>query len=632
MTERIDELERLLVYHKEKYYLGQAEISDAAYDALEDELRALRPDSPVLTMVGARLPEQKIPHDWPMRSLDKRRTIAEVEAWRQDASCLVTDKMDGSSASLVFENGRRVLAKTRGDGTYGENITRYFAHIPCPKQLAHPDWQREKIEIRGEVCISREQFAALSAEMQERGLEPPNSIRNIVAGLLHRKDHIDLCQYLNFFAYEALCAAPLFSSEREKFALLDEAGFATPHRTLVADEHAVAAAIEDYRARLSTHAFLTDGLVLAIDDIADQEARGSTAHHPKGKLAFKLPSETALTTVEDIEVDVGRSGKVTFVGIVSPVMLSSAQVQRVTLNTARYIEAHNINIGCRIEITRSGEVIPKHERTVETNGQYAFPTHCPLCDTALVRSDTEVDLLCPNEHCRARVLGRIANWIAVVGIENLGDATLDKLWERGLVRSIADLYRVSQADIAVLEGLGEKSAARILESIDGARTLSAEKFLTGLGIEGLGPGVAKLVVARFAQPADWAGISKEALLGIAGIGEVLATQISDGLAAFGLPLLAELGALGVKVQDGEATAGGVLAGESFAVTGALSQPRKEIEKLIRDHGGKVMSAVSKNTAWLICNAPSNSGKCRKAQELQVRIIDEATFYKMIDGQ
>jgi DNA ligase (NAD+) len=389
--------------------------------------------------------------------------------------------------------------------------------------------------------------------------------------------------------------------------------------------------VNHYRDSLLSHDYLTDGLVIAVNHLGAQEARGATAHHPKGKLAFKLPSETAITLVEDIEVDVGRTGRMTFVGIVSPVTLSSARVRRVTLNNARYIEDNEINVGCRIEITRSGEVIPKHERTIETNGVYVFPARCPLCDTDVVRSETGVDLLCPNSFCRARMRGRIANWIAVTGIENLGDSTLDKLWECGAVRSIADLYRLTIADIAPLEGMGDRSAARIIDSIDAARNLTVESFLAGLGIDGLGPGVAKLVAARYRAKQDLPGITEESLRTINGIGDVLAVNICEGLAKFGLSTLAELEALNVSIADAVSRAEGILAGRVLVITGTLSRPRKDIERIVAANGGKVASAISGSTSWLVCNDASASAKYRKAQAMGIPVITEDTLYDMIAG-
>ncbi|MBN2496490.1 MAG: NAD-dependent DNA ligase LigA [Deltaproteobacteria bacterium] len=631
---RIQEIEKLLVHHKQLYYRGRAEISDAAYDALEDELRDLDPSSYALQVVGYEVGEQKIRHERPMLSLDKSREVEEIIGWMAGQACAVSYKMDGSSASLVYEAGKFVLAKTRGDGTFGENLTRYFRTIRFPGLLFDPHWRGRDVEIRGELCISKARFDELADEMARRGLGRPKSIRNIVAGLLHRETELDLCAYLDFLGYEIFSDELGLETETQKFDLLASEGFATPVHERLDSPDAFPDFVERYQRALESHAYLTDGLVVAIDDLAAQLARGFTAHHPKGKIAFKFKSDTAVTSVRSIEVDVGRTGKLTFVGQVDPVELSGATVQRVTLHNAKYIEDHQINAGCRIEITRSGEVIPKHEQTIETAGAYRFPTACPRCGTALVRSDTGVDLVCPDPACPSRSLGRIANWIDVVDIEFIGDETLAKLAERGLVEGIADLYRLRVEDMEVLEGLGRRSARNIVESIASSKRLSLAAFLTALGIEGLGKGVAKLIVQAFPSVAALEGAGRDELLAISGIGEVLADNLQGGLTSFGWPLLDELSGLGVEIADeGSAAAAGgqALAGKTFVITGTLSRPRKEIQRLIEQHGGKVAGSVSKQTSYLVCNQASSSSKYKKARELDVAVLTEEELDALVQA-
>jgi len=301
-------------------------------------------------------------------------------------------------------------------------------------------------------------------------------------------------------------------------------------------------------------------------------------------------------------------------------------VSRVTLNNAKYIADNRINRGCTIEITRSGEVIPKHERTIEPAGEFPFPDHCPACANPLVRSDSGVDLVCANTGCPARTKARIANWIAVTGIENLGDNTLEKFFEKGLVRRIEDLYRLSVDDMAKVDGLGEKSARRILSSI--SRTLPVDVFLAALGIDGLGPSIARLVTTAFSGLEALRAATATQLTAIPGIGDTLAAAITAGLANDGLEILARLQEAGVTI---EATrpATGPLSGKTFVITGRLSAPRDDIAARIEGKGGKVTGAVSANTSFLVCNEASGSSKFKKAQQLGVPVIDEAQLEEML---
>lgn len=631
---RIAELERLIIHHKQKYYRGETEISDEEYDAFEDELRKLDPHNYVLQVVGYEVTEQKVRHDRPMLSLDKTREPTEAVDWMAGDPCVISDKLDGSSASVIFAGGVFSLAKTRGDGVFGENITPYFAHIRAPKLLLSDAWRGKNVEIRGEVCITRDDFEKLAGEMKRRGLGRPSSIRNIVAGLLHRKDNLDLCRYLEYFAYEVFCDELDIPTEMDKFRLLTEEGFGVPRYRRITTGDELFESIAEYSARTADggYDYLTDGLVLSVDDVRAQIDRGFTAHHPKGKLAFKFKSGVATTTVRDIEVNLGRTGRLTFVGIVDPVKLSHATVRRVTLNNVKYIRDHRINVGAVIEITRSGEVIPKHERTLEPAGDYPFPERCPVCETQLKPSDTEVDLVCPNELCPAKRKNRVAHWIAMVGIDNIGDETLAKLFEKELVEGIEDLYDLDWRRLSELDKLAEKSARKIVENIQNNKKVPLENFLAGLGIDGLGKGVAALIAERYPKLEHLRGVSEEDLASIPGIGEVLARNVVSSMASFGWELHERLAARGIEVLPAapQARAGeNPLSGETFVITGALSEPRGKIKKRIESAGGKVAGAVSGNTDYLVCNEVSGSSKYKKAQELGVSIIDEEKLAELL---
>jgi len=621
MTEdRIKYLSEWLKYYQQQYYAGTPQISDQDYDKLEDELRALDPGNAALQQVGAAVYGQKVEHARPMLSLEKVRTSGEVFSWMDGETCVVTHKMDGSAASLVFKNKQLAVAKTRGDGKVGENITEHVKCINCPQDDL-PD-----CEIRGEICISGVKFAALTDEMLRRGLEKPNSIRNIVAGLLHRKDNIDLCAYLDFIAYDFILDNDEFHSENEKFHELRNLGFLLPAYEFVTSDEEIDNYLQKYQDDDSKQ-FLTDGVVFSLNILSKQKERGTTNHHPKGKLAFKFPSEVRQTTVKDIEVDVGRTGKLTFVGIVEPVELSGAQVGRVTLHNLKYIRDHKINIGCTIEITRSGEVIPKHVRTVTEYGEYRAPLACPACGGSLEWTETGVDLVCTGLNCPAQLLGKVSNWISKVGIDGIGDSTLETLHERGWVENIHDLYLLDPLLISQIEGFGDKSAENIVNNVQMHKNIPISKFLPALGLQGLGNGVSKLILDKYPTISEVLSLKYDELLEISGIGDVLAKSLSVNVRTYIPVILKNLSEVGVKVIDGERPKEGIFTGKSFVITGTLSRGRNEIESWIVLRGGKCSSSVSKKTSYLVCNEPSTSSKYTKAEKLGTPIITEDELYE-----
>jgi len=622
------ELEKKIIYHKQQYYTGRAEISDAEYDNLEEELKNIAPDSYVLSQVGFTFETKKIKHNYPMLSLDKRRNPDEIISWMDGEPCMVSYKMDGSSASLVYENGIFKLAKSRGDGIFGENLTSYFKYIKFPAILFCDPLKGKTVEIRGEVCISRNSFYLLADKMSSKKLERPKSIRNIVAGLLHKKNDLELCTYLDFIAYELFCDDLKIETEQEKFNILECEKFKTPWHTSIKNKTEFNTVLEEYQNSIESGDYLTDGLVLAINNLKIQRDRGITAHHPKGKMAFKFKSDVAETTIENIIVDVGRTGKITFVAQLSPVELSGATVRNVTLNNAKYIENNNINTGCQIEITRSGEVIPKYLKTIKENGVYELPQQCPSCGGNLERSVTGIDLMCKNFKCTAQLKGKIANWIDVTGIENIGPSTLDRLYDLKLVTTPIDLYSLKGEDIADIDGLGKKSADKIIENINTSKNLKFATFLTALGIDGLGKGVAALIAEKYPSFEHLQSATVEDLKSINGIGEILAGNLIDGMNKFGSELYKDLLSKGVKITGETVKKGDVFKDKTFVITGKLSKSRKEIADFIKQNGGKVTGSVSKNTTFLVCNEPSESSKSKKAKSLNISIISEDELFKI----
>ena len=628
---RIAQLAHEIMHHKRAYYGGKPEISDAAYDALEDELKALAPDHPVLQLVGdgavAAGPEagRKVEHQTPMLSLDKTYEVSDLHRWAGVRAVMGTLKVDGNSLSVVYDKGALVLAKTRGNGRVGEDVTSKALWIAdIPRHL--PDGL--SCEIRGELYCSGDNFIRLADEMVALGLERPTSPRNIVAGLLGRKQHFDLARYFSFFAFDYLPGpepAPRFNTEVEKFKWLGKHGFSLPHPQRITSEDGIAKYLEYVKSLMEQDEIGLDGAVFSYDDLALHEELGSTSHHPRYKLSFKWQGQTAVSTIKEISWATSRLGIVTPVAVIDPVFLSGATITNITLHNAAHVKAYNLKSGDRIEIVRSGEVIPKFLGVVKAaDGICSWPAKCPECGTALVADD--VRLKCPNTTgCPAQQIGAILNWIKCSEIDDLNDKRLLPLMESGKVKAMADLYRLSVEDFLVIPQTREKMAAKLYANIQGSRHLPLASFLNGLGVEGAGRTTWEKILEHFPSLDAVLGASVDQIVAIEGFAEKSATQIVRGLAAR-KEWIRDLIAAGVKPAKPEgspAPGDGPLSGFQFVITGALSRPRGEIEKMIKAAGGKLGSAVSGNTFAVVTeDSSSGSSKMKKALELGVKIWNE----------
>lgn len=635
-TDRTTALATALMHHKRLYYAGKPEISDAAYDKIEEELRSLQPHHPALAFVGTEMSStsKKVTHETPMLSLAKTYKFEDLIDWMGQEAIVATPKVDGNSLSLIYEKGRLVCAKTRGDGRIGEEVTDKIRWISeCPAQLP----QAIDMEVRGELYCSTHRFAGLVQEMLRRGLERPTNPRNIVAGLLGRKQHLDLCQFFQFVAFDALGAEvdKAFASEMEKYAWLDRSGFkATPHE-LISDAASLTAFLEDMRRRMSEDEIAYDGAVFIYDRIALQRQLGQTSHHPRYKLSFKWPGQTATSEIERIEWATSRLGILTPVAVIKPVFLSGATITNITLHNAEHVSAYNLKAGDQIEIIRSGEVIPKFLQVVKAaEGQYTWPAQCPSCGSPL--EFDSVRLKCLNESaCPAQRAGFILNWIRATDIVDLSEKRLEQMLQCGLVQEVTDLYRLKPDDFLTLPATKEKMAQKLYANIQASKDITLAQFLNGMGIEGAGLRTWEKLVDHFhgldgLLEADAATIEE-----IDGFAAKSAEQITSGLKRR-KALIRSLLKVGVKPKMPErkhAPGEGPLAGKQFVITGALSRSREEIEKMIRDAGGKAGSSVSKNTFALVTNeADSGSSKMKKARDLGIPIWTEAELMALLQTE
>lgn len=628
-TTRIQELEKLILHHKERYYQGHAEISDEKYDKLESELKKLDPQNPVLGLVGFKQTENvsKAEHQKKMLSLDKTYDEKELTKWIGKEDVVSVFKIDGSSCSLVYENGHLVMAKTRGDGQFGENITKKALFIPdIPKSISY----KEPLEVRGEVYCVEKSFFGISKEMQDMGLEAPTSQRNIVAGLLGRKENIQLCRHLNFQAFDVL-SDKKFKKEHEKLDFLKESGFITPDYIVHKGAKGTDAKIAEARDFMANGDYLIDGLVFIYDDLKLHEELGETSHHPRYKIAFKFAGETKVAKINEIEWGVSRNGTLTPVALIEPTELSGAMIGRVTLHNFGMVQNFQLKSGDKIEIIRSGEVIPKFLGVVERSKEtYTYPRACPSCGTKLKIED--IWLFCDNELCPSKVKEEILNYVHKSGIEDISDKRLDEMIIKGLVEKIPDLYRLEIQDFLLLDKVKDKLANKMYENIQKTKQQSLAQFISAIGVEGVSIAKSEKIIAQGYNTLEKIRkLTVDKMLEIEGFAEKSSTAILESIKKKG-QLIDELLSVGVEVKADEVSSGeGNLSGLKFCITGELSQPRPQIEKMIKQNGG-VIAGVSKNLSYLVTNEEDgSSSKFVKAKSLGIQIINEKKLMKLIEG-
>ncbi|TDJ07937.1 MAG: DNA ligase (NAD(+)) LigA [Deltaproteobacteria bacterium] len=623
---RIKELEELILHHKIIYYHGKPEISDAKYDQLEDELKKLDPENKVLKVVGSTdLSKGKVKHERKMLSLEKTYEEKGLKSWMKDREVVSTFKLDGVACSLIYEKGTLTLAKTRGDGIHGENITPKILWIPnVPNKLDN----QEKLEIRGEVYCTEADFFHLSNEMVSMGLDKPTSQRNIVAGLMGRKENLELCRFLEFQAFDYLVDGRPLKTEMEKFTLLKKFGLQIAEVELHKDFSSVKAAIKRAENFMSTGEYQIDGLVFSFNDLDLHDRLGHTAHHPRYKIAFKFQGEAAITKIKDISWSISRNGYLTPVANVEPVELSGAKISRVTLHNYGMVAQHDLKTGDQIEIVRSGEVIPKFlEVKKASKNKLEIPTKCPSCNAKTVIDD--IRLLCSNQDCPGRNKESILNFIQKIGIDDLSSKRLDELLGAGLVKKIPDLYRLKKEQLTKLDKVKDKLASKLINTIDESKKVDLTTFLSSLGITGGAYNKCEKVVSQGHNTiAKVKKLTVDKLMEIESFAEKSSMDFLSSLTAK-FPLIDELTSLGFKFSK-VAKENTSLSGKKICITGSLTEKRSIIEGRIREAGGIVVSSVSSGTDYLLTNdTNSNSSKFVKAKKLNISIVSEKKLASLL---
>ncbi len=650
IEQRMRLLEKQLEYHSKKYYEDdEPEISDREYDMMFAELKSLEAEHPHLASpasptgrVGGAVAErfEKVKHPVSMGSLMDVFSTEELEAYLDktapDALYTVECKIDGLSVLLTYENGVLTLGATRGDGSYGEDVTFNVRTIKdIPLKLSRPI---ERLLVRGEVYMPKAVFKELNAGREEKGETPFANPRNAAAGSLRQLDSA-LCasRKLSIFVFNLEeCSEPLPDSHRARLDLLEELGFkVSPFRELCHGKAEVIKAVKRISEIRPDLPYEIDGAAVKIDSVALRDEIGVLSNLPKWAAAYKYPPEEAETVLTDIVIQVGRTGVLTPNAVLKSVKVAGSTVSRATLHNIDYITAKDIRINDSVIIRKAGDIIPEvvrslPEKRLANSVPYTMPAFCPSCNSPVSRDEGGVAVRCTNADCPAQLHRTLLHFASTMGIDNLGESILKTLIEQGLVKSAADLYTLKEEQLSSLERFGEKSAKRLLDSINKSKSAPLANLIGALGIRQIGEKGAIALAERFGSLDALAKADEETLVALNDIGLVTAKCITEFFAVpQNLTLIEKLSLLGLKVEEHQEAKGTALEGKTLVVTGTLPHlKRNEAEALIRRHGGNAASSVSKKTHFVLCGTDAGS-KLTKARALGVPVIDEGEFLAMI---
>jgi DNA ligase (NAD+) len=656
----IEQLRQKLRYHSHRYYvLDSPEISDAEYDRLFDRLveletqypESVTPDSPT-QKVGGQVSAafRQVRHHVPMMSLGKVTTEDEFREFHarllrlldgDSPTYVIEPKLDGLAVELTYEDGLLTVGSTRGDGEVGEDVTanlRTVRSVPL-SLLGDPP---KLIDVRGEVILRRGDFERLNKERLKTGEEPMANPRNGAAGSLRQLDpKVTAARPLVFYAYGiGRCDGVTLNSQWDALEFLRAAGFKV-HALVqrcgtaeaVAEQHAK---IGEVRDRLDMD---TDGTVTKVDDLGLQKRLGAVSHHPRWAVAWKFPAQEETTIVEDIILQVGRTGIVSPVAVLKPVRVGGVIVQRATLHNEDEIRRKDVRVGDKVIVRRAGDVIPEVVKVVPggktpRSREFVFPDRCPVCNAKIVREADSAFYRCTNLACEAQIKERLAHFVSKGGVdvEGMGYRYIEQLVDKKIIHDVADIFNLDEAKLNEMERMGPKLAENLLAAIDRARHPDLPHLIAALGVDGVGEHVARVLAKAFGSLDKIADAGVEELQEVREIGPIVAASIQQ---FFGMPetkkLLKKLRDGGVAFPKFDTEPGGPkpFDGLTFVLTGTLSSmKREEAGEKIEALGGRVAGSVSKKTSYVVAGEEAGS-KLDKARELGVPIWDEAEFLKRL---
>lgn len=662
LDKRVEDLRKKLEHHEYLYYvLDQPEISDAEFDRLMRELRAIEeehpelrtPDSPTQRVGGQ--PREgfvKIAHSSPMLSLDNALNEQELRDFDNRVQSLlksvkyeyVTElKLDGLSMATRYGGGAFEQALTRGDGRVGEDVSENARTIrSLPLRVKNKAIAESSFEVRGEAVMQLRSFQRLNEEREAAGLSRFANPRNAAAGALRALDpSVTASRKLDYFAYFLLRdGRPLLESQWQTLETLHAAGFkVNQYRKKCAGLNELLDFIQEWESKRDTLPYEIDGVVVKVDSVRQQEQLGWTAKAPRWAIAFKYPAHQATTLLENIDVQVGRTGALTPVAHLKPVSLSGVTVSRATLHNEDEIARLGVQIGDSVLVERSGDVIPKIVRVVDQGARrraFRMPKACPVCGGHIVREEGEAASRCVNTNCPARLRESLLHFASrgVMDIDGMGDALVDQLLGRGLVHNIADLYQLKTEQLLQLERMGEKSASKIIHNIDHSRSQPLARVLNGLGIPFVGERTAQILAAHFGGLDEIAAASTDTLQEANEIGPKVANAIRQFFAEErNRELIERLRAVGLKfTAQKEIKKRGPLTNLTFVLTGTLpTLKREEAKERIESAGGKVVGSVSAKTNYVVAGEDAGS-KLDKARKLSIPVLDEAGLFAILGSE
>ncbi len=656
VEEEIAALREELQHHLYLYHeLDRPEITDAEYDALYQRLEALEaahpelitPDSPTQHVGFVPLEKfEKVAHQYPMLSLDNAFSAADVQAFLERAERRVGHiggyvcelKIDGLAISLTYENGKFLRAATRGNGLVGELVSQNVLTISSiPRVLQHvPSSLRGVIEVRGEVYMPKSSFMQINERLDEEGKQPYANPRNAAAGAVRQLDPaVTASRNLEVFMYH-IEPVTTVGTQAAVLPLLAEMGFrVNPHWERVEEGAGILAYLDQWQSARHELDYDTDGVVIKVDDKRLQEELGAVSHSPRWAIAYKFPPLEASTRVENITVQVGRIGTLTPVAELEPVLLAGSTIRRCTLHNEDDIRRKDIRIGDRVVIHKAGDVIPEVVRVVLDDrppdaSPWSMPDTCPSCGSHVIREAGEVAWRCINSACPAQQRERLQHAVSrsALNIEGFGPAMIERLIVKGFLANISDLFGLTREALLSIPGVKEKLADKLIRAIEDRRELDLDVLITALGIRHVGSTTAGLLASHFGTLEQFRHATREELIAIDGIGEVVGNAIAVWLEEDSSQrLLDAILSHGVRVAAGR-TGEGPLHGTTWVLTGTLSMPRHDAEAAIQRLGGHTSATVSRKTTYVVAGTSPGS-KLAQAERLGVRVLDETAFVQLL---
>ncbi|GAB3196388.1 DNA ligase (NAD+) [Pontibacter aydingkolensis] len=661
-AQEIKELTHRINYLNYQYYQNSvSEVSDFEFDAMLKRLQDLEeqhpdlrdPNSPTQRVGGTITKNFKtVTHRYPMLSLSNTYSEEDLREFDKRVRKAIGDeveyvceqKFDGVAISLTYENGQFVQGATRGDGTRGDDISANVRTIRDIPLQVHGQNYPDLFEVRGEVFLPLQVFEELNTEREEAGEQLLANPRNAASGTLKQQDSaIVASRKLGCFSYSFHCNNSPFQTHAESLQAIQKWGFKVSDtwRKCGSIED-VLAYIKEWETRRHELPIATDGVVVKVNNYNLQEELGFTAKSPRWAIAYKYPAMSSATKLIDIQYQVGRTGAVTPVALLEPVLLAGTVVKRASVHNANEIQRLDLRLGDTVFVEKGGEIIPKitevdFSKRPADSQPILYPTHCPACGSELVRSEGEANFYCPNEKgCEPQIRAKLEHFISrkAMNIDELGPKTIEQLYKAGYVSNAADLYDLTLEQLAGLERMGEKSASNILKSLEKSKEVAYDRVLFALGIRFVGSTVAKKLAEHLPDIVALRGATYEDLVAINEIGDRIANSIIEYFQdPEHVQLVERLQAAGLKFKGEISTVemeSDKLAGNTFVISGVFeSISREELQQLIASHGGKVVSSISAKLNYLVAGDKMGPAKLEKANKLGIQILSEDQFLQMI---